>query len=362
MYLFCAKCSAQYPDSGRCPKCSSRLLTPGEMSELMPAGPSGNASDSTQQSTLVGRAIVGTLVALGLHLAFGEWVAGFCLLGSWSLAGIEHAFVHAGLRIAAITVGGLLAGAGRKRSWLTGAIVGWASGLAWCAFEAPADWRSEKVPLTLGVAFGSGVFGAIVAAFGGWIWPPARFVPVPVAAPRASSMLRLKPDHGRSLYEGPPTSWVRIMIAVTLALATPWLVGFLREYVLRLPSVFSAARDPRQLMYVQAMAFLVLLAFAGLVGGSATGSGFRHGLWSGLIGAIGLTILHAVAGEQFFQSATVIADWIGLDSSGTVGLDWNRTTLIALGSFGLILLGSLLGGQLVPPISKKKSKKRRVYD
>jgi len=284
MHLFCPKCHTQHPATGRCPKCSSRLLSPIEAAEVMDRviepGP------QAIQTTYARRVIVGCVVALGMHLAFREWA-----IGGLELAGLNeigaNAWLNFTLRVLGTVIGGLLSGAGRPQGFWGGVVVGTVSGFAWVAIDPYPHIQVDL--LKLGLATTVAVAGGIAAVFGQRMWPAPIELPV-AHSPRNSSLLKLKAGEGQKekVY---PTSWVRLIIGVTVAVCGVMAADMIRGGLATLPKgmINLSGVGASQRIDTQIAGFLVLVG--GLIAGAGTGVGFRHGLIAGLITGVGLIAL-----------------------------------------------------------------------
>jgi hypothetical protein len=339
MYLFCPKCQAQHPAAGRCPRCSSRLLSPGEAAEVMARAP--EPPSEVIHTTLVRRVVVGSVVALGLHLAFREWAMAVLAATGGSADG-GAVWLNFTLRLVGTVVGGVLAGAGRRMGFGGGAAVGAVSGFAWVAVDAFPHIQTD--PVAVGLAVGLAGVGAAAAAAGGVVWPAPVDLPAPdVSLSRNSSLLRLKPGDGRKKVDR-PTRWVRVVVAVTVAVCGVLAADMIREALGKLPKgLFNLAAGKR--VDAQITGFLLLVA--GMLGGATTGAAVRHGLIAGLVVGLAVAGLAAVHPDGPPPGVEFVTDQ--LDMSGQPGAAAAGGVALAV-----VVVGAWLGGQLFPPLARKK--------
>lgn len=338
MYLFCPRCNSQHLASSRCPRCSSRLLSPSEVPEVLAARTPPPPPPT--QPGFAGRIVVGTLVALGLHLALREWVfAAVSAVGASGTGG--ELWLGYSLRVIGAAVGGLLAGAGRPRSFATGALAGAACGVAWLAVDAYPDVTFDVArQVAAGILL---AVGGVAAVVGGGIWPPPVEVKPPESS-RNSSLLKLKPTDGRK--RGRPIGWVRIVIGVTIAVCGVLAADLIRQGLGRLPqglfnNLTMTARSDALIA-----GFVCLLA--GVVSGASTGTGWRQGLITGFVTALGVVSISATLPDGPPLAVQYVIDCVGLG-------DMPQQGLAAAGGVtcGVVTVAGWFGGQLFPVLRKK---------
>lgn len=337
MYLFCPRCNSQHLASSRCPRCSSRLLAPNEASDLLglrpPPPPPATAPG------FGGRILVGSIVALGLHLALREWA--FAAAGLVGVTEIDwQLWLSLALRVIGTVVGGVLAGAGRPRSFSTGALVGGASGVAWLAVDAYPDVTFDMPRLiAAGVLL---LVGGAVAVVGGVIWPP----PVEVKPPDSShnsSLFKLKTTDGQRRTR--PIAWVRVVIAGTLAVCGVLTADLVRQGLAKMPQ--GTFNNLTMTARSDAIIAFFLAVMAGVVSGATTGRGWRQGAIAGLVAAFGVVTISATMADGPPLPVQYVMDTAGMDSPGA--------NLAVAGAvlFAVVTLGGWFGGQLFPVLRRK---------
>lgn len=338
MYLYCAKCHTQHPASGRCPKCSSRLLSPGEAADVLVRAPV--RSRDAIPTTFTRRVIVGSVVALGLHLAFREWATALATALGQS-ADIAGGWLNFALRLTGAAVGGVLAGAGRPRAYLGGLLVGAVSGVAWLVVDAYPDPSLDPDRLAAAAALAGA--GGLVALIGGRVWPAPRDLPVP-ESPRASSLLKLKPGEGR-VSKGRPTSWVRLVVGVTVAVCGLMAADAARDRLTKLPKGLLQVGGAGP---VGAQIGGAMLLLGGMVAGASTGAGVRHGLLAGLAAGLAVVGLTALPPDGPPPAVQYVIERLGVADNPRGGAG-----AAAAAALAAVTLGGWLGGSLFPPLVKR---------
>lgn len=339
MYLFCPRCNTQHLASSRCPRCSSRLLSPVEASDLLPLPQASTPPPPPTTPGFGGRIVVGSIVALGLHLALWEWV--YAAAGAVGIADIDwDLWLGLGLRVVGTLTGGVLAGAGRPRSFSTGAFVGAVSGVAWLAVDAYPDVTFDLTRVvSAGVLL---VLGGCTAMIGGVVWPPPVEVKPPEDSHR-SSLFKLKTTDGQRR-EGRPIAWVRIVLAVTVAVCGVMAADLIRQGLMKMPQgTFNMTMTARSDAIIAAF----IAVIAGVVAGATTGRGWRQGAISGLAACLVVVTISATLPDGPPMPVVYVMDSAGLESPGAgVGIAGGVV-------FAIVTLGAWFGGQLFPVLRKK---------
>jgi hypothetical protein len=341
MFLFCPRCNSKHLVSSRCPRCSSRLLAPAEASDLLPTRTALVAPPPPPvMPGFGGRIVVGTLVALGLHLALWEWAVAIAgVFGAEDLS--WHLWLGYGLRLAGAVVGGVLAGAGRPKSFSTGAVVGGACAIAWLTVDAFPHLTFDVVRVVAGCLLS--VLAGVCAVVGGAVWPP----PVEVKPPKdshRSSLFRLKTSDGQR--RGRPIAWVRVGLGVTVAVGGVLGAELVRQVLAKFPQgTFNGlAMTARS----DAMISGFIGLFAGVVAGASTGHGWRQGAIAGFISAMAVAIISASLPDGPPLAVQFAIDSVGQETP-SAGVGTACATL-----FAVVSVGGWFGGQLIPALRRKK--------
>lgn len=341
MYLFCPRCNTQHLSSSRCPRCSSRLLAPAEASDLLLMQRAGTQPPPPSTPGFGGRIVVGTLVALGLHLAFQEWVyAAIAAVGVTDVGG--ELWIGYALRVVGALVGGVLAGAGRSRSFGTGAFVGAACGVAWLAVDAYPDVTFDVVRLSAAGALV--LLGGVVAVIGGVIWPP----PVEVKPPEAShnsSLFKLKADDGKRRRRR-PVAWIRVVIALSVAVTGVLAADYIRLGLTKMP------KGTFNNLTMTARTDAILAGFIGIVAGVVAGAtssrGWREGAIAGMGAALATVGISAALPDGPPIPVQFVVDQAGVEANA------GGLALAGVVLFVIVTAGGWFGGQLLPALRRKQ--------
>lgn len=283
--------------------------------------------------------MVGSLVALGLHLALREWVfAAAGVVGVTEIGG--ELWLALALRVAGAVVGGVLAGAGRPQSFSTGAMVGMASAVAWLAVDAFPDVTFDLI--RVGLAGAVIIGGGASAVVGGVIWPP----PVEVKPPEAShnsSLFKLKTTDGRR--KGRPIAWIRVIIAATIALCGVLSADLIRQGLSFMPkgTFTNLTMTARSDALISGFIGVV----AGVVAGSCTGRGWLHGMIGGFAAAVAVVSVSATLPDGPPLPVQYVWDVSGLESPGA-GMAAAAGALMVI-----VTVAGWFGGQLFPVLRRR---------
>lgn len=344
MYLFCPKCHTQHPATGRCPRCSSRLLVPAEAAEILPRSLI-EAPTTAIHTTFGGRLVVGVVIALGVHLALSEWVHGAADLSGSALTPETAVWVNFALRLIAGAVGGLLAGAGRHVRFGGGLLVGLAGGLAWLTVDCYP--RVEVTLLRAGLVAAMAAASGVAAWVGERVWPGAKELPVPESA-RNSSLIRLKPGEGKKQAVR-PTRWVQVLIGATVAVIGVLAADWVRTGMAMMPKGLFNMGGPGAAARIDAQIAAFLVMLGGFAAGAGTGSGLRHGLFAGLLAAVGVIGLNTALPDGPLPPVEYLVDKLGVVESPP-----ETAAAVGLTVLAVVAVGGWLGGQLFPKLSRRK--------
>ncbi|OWK40305.1 hypothetical protein FRUB_05224 [Fimbriiglobus ruber] len=311
--------------------------------------------------TGLARIVVGCVVALGLFVGLREWVhaaLAAVLSGSDGEQSIAYlapgAFLTVLLRMVGVVVGGLMSGAGRSRGWATGAC----TGVLCIGLFAVLDAANEAPPgVGAGVAAAVAILLATVAGWvGGRTWPAPAELPEPPDPSQRSSLARLVEREEKA--SGPrPTLWFRLLIGTVIACA-----GFAGADAIRIGMKRAA---PGMLNFggaahaaaTDAEIALLLVVAGGVLVGSSTGAGLRHGLISGFLTGLACIASSFVQQDVTAQTTSGVAELFGVSQAqASPGL---TAVVVCTAVFVATAFGGWLGGQLFPPVVPVHLRKRR---
>jgi len=286
MSMVCPKCGEDYEQRLQCPRCHVRLaFEPRSRPEVIE---NPWARRDQWQNTYWGRVLVGLLLAQGLYYGLRQLLtAGLMASGDdgakdvWTtLFGLV---LGQALQAFGLLAGAVLTGAGQRRAFVLGAMVGAWNGILFVVMQ-----RLHATILTPVALYGLPLlqiaFGAIGGTVGGLIWRPSPTLTAPVApapAAAATSALALR---GRkwSLFDG-PTAWGRVLLGVAVAVSGAIWSRVILDFVLE-----SAHGRLSIESHLQARLITwEIIGLALLTGGAVAGAGAFNGLKQGLFMALG---------------------------------------------------------------------------
>ncbi len=348
MYLFCSTCQTQFPAAGRCPRCSSRLLAPAEAADAL--SKMAELPPKPLSTTFTGRVLVGTALALGLHLALREWLAALGIFDeSISIEGYLAGYF---LRFAAAMAGGLFAGAGRSQGFSGGATVGLIAGFGWLVVDSYPILQLDALNIGLMILIVSAA--GCCALVGGRVWPPIVELPE-IDSPRGSSLLKLVVNqNGPKLRR--PMCWGRILVSSLVVLFAVISADGARILLKKLPSGLIHLGGPSAAPAVDFQIALFGLVLGGLIAGAGTGRGLRHGVITGAVAAISVGAAYTQQPPDSLPALEFL-----LDKSGARDTAFQSGAAVGLFMAGVGTVTGWIGGQLFPPLRKQRRRRRSDF-
>jgi hypothetical protein len=329
MAMVCPQCNNSYEQRWQCPTCETRLLFHDVRS--LPARSSDRPLRWRQRPW--GRIFLGLLLAQGLFYGLRHFVTAG-LMAAQGRETIEEMWTATSgilllqtVRMFALLVGAVFAGAGQRPAVFVGAMVG-----AWNGVFSVLLLPGPAQALTTIALFGQPLLQAVMGAAGGWIGS-VLWKPLPLATeaetprPRPHAFLRPNMD----LFSG-PVAWVRVAAGVILAVAGTLTATLLFEKILDLGHGSLATTDELQ----DRLITLEIKALALLFGGALAGATTRNGLKQGL--CVGLASTVILIGIEM----NYIERWLPLAG------------LTAIAALSLCLAGGWFGSQLFPPLLRRR--------
>lgn len=237
------------------------------------------------------------------------------------------------LQVAALLLGGILAGAGQKAGWQYGGVIGLINGLISLFQLMPYQPQVTEVHL-YGQPFLYIVVGIIASMIGAFIWPPLQV---------ASSEDLRKPAQGAK----PPlwkllvhnldlrnlkVHWIRCILCAAVAAAGIFFLKQGYEWATQRMGITDVLAKKVQKEQVVTMLTWLWVFLVSLAAGSSTKHGWIQGLFVGLVS--GPVFLIKLANDGGPQLA-------GAELVTTLG------TFLALG-----VAGGSFGARLLPPVIK----------
>lgn len=329
MAMVCPQCNTPYEQRLQCPLCGTRLLYHDvrRLPERSPERP------LRWRQRPWGRIFIGLLLALGLFYGLRHLVTAV-LMALQGREAVEQLWTAAsgilliqGVRMFAVFVGAVFAGAGQRQAAFLGAMVGaWNGVFSVMLMPGPAQ---TLTPIAL---LGQPLLQAGIGAVSGWLGS-AFWAPLPstystdTPLPRKRNFFR----RNANLFAG-PVAWVRVSFGVVLAVAGTLTATLLFEKILDLSHGMLATTDKLQ----DRLIIIEIKALALLLGGAFAGSTMRNGLKQGL--CVGLASTVILVGIEL----SYVEAWLQMAG------------LTAIEVFSLCLVGSWFGSQLFPPVIKSR--------
>jgi hypothetical protein len=346
MLMFCPACQSAFTGLSRCPRCGGLLLMPQETPE---PEDTGRAAAAPLNPTPAGRVLVGVLAGLGLYLGLRRLVGGLVLTtfddpaGWWTATdGLTTVF---GLQVTAVVFGAVLAAAGRTAGISLGAAVGGLCGGLFLGAEVGSGAPLEQLVLLLQPVV-LAVGGAIAGAVGAWVWAAVPVLDMPAPAPKKLSSIELDKDPPPHVLR--PTHWARIIAGAAVIIAGMGLAEKARTTTEKATGGLLKVESRGQGKFLSwQIATLAVLA-GGVFAGAGTGSGLRHGFYTGMVGAGGAVGVIVSRGEMS-QPAEFLLGKLNLVANNPQ----DPVALLGVG-FGVLvaaLVGGWFGGQLFLPLA-----------
>ncbi|MGL4424152.1 MAG: hypothetical protein ACRCZF_26085 [Gemmataceae bacterium] len=358
MQLFCPSCQAAFAGTTHCLKCGGRLLAPHESFGL--AGKNRQNTESRFRPSFGNRILLATLVGLGVFLAGRDLLIaaglGQLLEGTLPKAGFGAML----LQVFAATLGGFIGGAARTDGLSIGAVAGVMMGAVPAGFASAAT-ETGLPPGWYGMLITS-IFALCTMALGGSlasrIWPPeAAFGDMGASAHASASLDKLAEEkiNTKKTYH---TSWFRIILGTIIALGGVMGADYLRIGLFKASLGLMQISSIRSSPYIGFEIAIAALFIAGMVAGSNTGAGLRHGLFVGLITAAGIFIACARQPDNFFPAIEGAFLTFG-DTPEPITRPLSAIRILG-GVVAITSFGGWLGGQLFLPLASKARQSRRL--
>jgi len=320
MAMVCPQCGASSDQSLQCPDCGGRMVF---------HDPSRSATAGWKRSrwmhTAGGRVVIGVLLVQGLFYALRHLFTGVMMMTGETNDPAQGWTSHNGhvglqaLQALVPVIGAVLAGAGHRNGLLLGLL----------SLFMPLTFRSHGLVAIYGLPLLQTLSGAVGGWFGCTVWKPIQ--PVTFLRPEKKAGVARMP---LPVFEG-PVRWIRVILGSIVAVAGSLYAGKIIDLVLTV----AAGRLDSYLMLQDEMVGWEIKAFAVLVGaalaGAGTHNGIKQGLCVGLLTGLGLLAIPARHGTTFVFGMTLVSAML------------------------LSLAGGWFGSQLLPPLMKLPSGRRR---
>lgn len=332
MAMVCPQCNTTYEQRWQCPLCETRLL----FHDVRRLPERSTDRPMPWQQRPWGRIFLGLVLAQGLFYGLRHLVTAG-LLAARGQETVEQLWTTTtgilllqSVRIFALLVGAVFAGAGQRQAMFLGAMVG-----AWNGVFSVLLLPGPAQSLTTIALLGQPLLQAVIGAMGGWfgsaLWKPLpSSTAVEMPRPRQRAFLRPNMD----LFSG-PVAWVRVAIGAILAVAGTLMATVVFERILDMSHGALGTADELQ----DRLITMEIKALALLFGGALAGATTRNGLKQGLCVGIAATVVLIGIEMNYLER------WLPLAG------------LTAVSSLTLSLAGGWFGSQLFPPIIRRRSQR-----
>jgi hypothetical protein len=325
MAMVCPQCSGAYDQRLNCPKCSVRL----DYQVVRARKDSGELESPSQwQQTPWGRILVGLLLAQGLYYGLRQLLtAGLLASGDEAAPDVWKTLLGLvlgqGIQAFGLLIGGVMTGAGQRRGFAYGAVVGIWNGILFVALNYRNAPLAEPVAM-YGLPLLQMAFGAVGGYIGGAIWKPlpslGAFLPRGDVVLSSGGRKRVSPFSG-------PIAWGRVALGTTLAVGGTLWATVILDFVLQAAegklTIESHLQAQLVTWEITALAMLAGAAFSG----AATINPVKQGLCMGLAAA------SILIGLRF----------------GSPKFSMNVHIFTFANAVALGLVGGWFGGQVFPP-------------
>lgn len=334
MSMVCPQCRGAYDQRLNCPQCGLRLQFQAPCGKSIPTDEDGDEWQQTPWQRLV----VGVLLAQGMYYVLRHLLTAGILVtldrqtsDIWTtLAGLV---IIQSFQAVGVISAGLLSGAGQRRGFLYGALVGVWNGILFALGHQFLGQHVNALAL-FGEPLIQGACGALGGVMGSVIWRPLpSLAPLPELSPSLPNVPRQSSFSRFSL----PLSWGRVLVGITVSVGGVVCADTIREFVLE-------ASDGKLRIDTQLQADLVtweIAALSMISGAALAGANTFNGLKQGLAVGIG-------SGAILFT--------IRLNN---INMTAHLLVLTLVSALCLGVAGGWFGAQLLPPIISMPSRRRR---
>ena len=339
MPLACPQCKQVFEQSGICPLCNVVLMyhAANLQNDSSVTGVPADEESGQWQQTPWGRIVIGLILAQGLSFGLLQLsTAGILAVGDgtdawqtlWGIV-LRHAIYAFSLLL-----GGALTGAGQSRGIIYGALVGFTSGIITFLLQGHNSESFGSV-LVYGEPILHMTIGAIGGALGMLVWRPTPALPeldgttpTPFKGPRWGFAFG-------NILSGPVHVGRVCLGAFVIVVGVVWAQAIL-DFLLRASggNLAISSRMQAQLVSMEISALVAILG-AGFAG-ATTRNGLKQGLCVG-IGASVIVLGIEISSPKFTLESAIFT------ISGIVAV---------------ALVGGWFGGQLFPPLSADKRRRR----
>jgi len=196
------------------------------------------------------------------------------------------------------------------------------------------------------------LLGLVAGAMGSRVWAPAHILDIPLPSGSKLSSLQLGDDLAEE--QPRPTWWISVIAGAAIMVLGVAFADPLRSFLQRNSGGILRVESLGQSEYITWQFATLIVISGGVFAAAGTGAGIRHGIMSGLLGAVGVVAACQSQGEAlppiYYFLARSSLDDLPLTSPtvlGSIG-----AAIVAMGA-----LGGWLGGTLFPTVAPKDRRK-----
>jgi hypothetical protein len=350
MAMVCPKCQATFAQRLDCPKCGCRLVFPDKAT--LAGGPFWTLPRLTPWIS----PLLGLLLAQGTYHGLRQLAVAVAVVAGGAEAAerfgpgravglvLGQAFLALGL-----VLGGLVAGAGRKRAVLIGAGLGAVNAVVYLLgqqlFSHPVStvaWYGQPIV--------QAAFGALGGFLGARLWDAEPILPpTPSLLDLSRPLPQPRPARKHTGIAG-PVAWGRVLVGMVVAVGGNWWAGVILQFVYAASDYKLAPQTGFQDRFLTWELAIIAIFTGAAYAGANTRNGLKQGWMVGLATGVTLIVIYILSQGQYAPlPGSGLRDLFGLTIHDlSYPMQILLFTLAVTLSVGL--LGGWFGGELLPPV------------
>jgi hypothetical protein len=197
------------------------------------------------------------------------------------------------------------------------------------------------------------LLGLVAGVIGARVWAGAPALDIPLPNQSKLSSIQLATDAVTN--SDKPTVWIRVFAAAMLIICCVAVSDQTRHFVQKNSAGLLRVQNLGQGEFITWQLAMFAVLVGGIIAGSGTGAGLRHGLYAGAIGGLGVLGVCLKLG----QPIPPIAYWLNRVSLEELPLTSPGVCFAVAGSIlAVSVIGGWLGGALFLPLAPANMRKR----
>lgn len=350
--LVCPRCNGVFKQRLLCPKCGIRLQN---TDAPRPYSPLNGVSPTSWYHGPWNRILIGLLLAQGLFYGLRMLTEALRMAIDPETPALEWWASPLGfgvqqfLQAVGLLVGSVLAGAGQRRGFLVGTLVGLWNGLLFLLVQ-----YLMHQPLTAVESYGQPIVQAAFGLLGGFVgslvWKPLPTLTTPLVTPTPIRLPEIRAKRGPSVLSG-PIAWSRVTVGIVVAvLGTLW-ANKIRDFVLAATEGKIAIETRTQAEFLTWEISVLAMLAGSTWAGANTRNGMKQGWAVGLGAGFTLIAVYLYLGGKNQPAQSLGFDLAGIRLPVNIHLQHFIFTFISVIILGM--LGGWFGGQLLPPLHQR---------